>query len=74
MGNQLLNNENSGNFEIKTYKKSELAKIYRLSTKVFMENVNKRCQEELKNAQYRKTQRYFLPIHVEIIVKHLGKP
>jgi len=74
MENQTKESEVGGEFKIRTYTKSELAAKYRISVRSFMENIRKMCLIELEDAHYRKTQKYFLPVHVEIIVNHLGTP
>ena len=68
------------NNTIKSMPKSELAELYfpytREPVRTFMRWVHSTptLMRELKNSNYRKTQKNFLAIHVQIIRKHLGDP
>jgi len=61
-------------FKIRKYTKSELAELYKISTKTLATWVKKACEEDLKRIGYIKTQKYYSSTQVRIIIKHLGTP
>lgn len=73
---------NSMEFKIKSYSKTELARVYnpqlcdRTAQYTFLKWIDKnvKLMQELISTGYSRTDRFFTPKQVEIIVEHLGEP